>query len=259
MNKIADIFKYGKALITYITAGDPDLDFSEKIILELDMAGVDIIEVGIPFSDPLADGPTIQSASQRALENNVSLELILKSLKNIKERINSPIVLMGYYNSILNYGREKFVRVLKESGVSGIIIPDLPYDEDPGLYSMLKENGLAGILLVTPNTSCQRLQEISSKSTGFLYCVSLFGVTGDSRGLYSGINDYLKKVRKYIPDIPIALGFGIDSPQKVKDVIDLVDGVIIGSALIKTIAYSKDEDKIENAKKFVKEIKKVMN
>jgi len=259
MKKIADVFKNKKTLITYITGGDPDLDMTERLIPELSMAGVDIIEVGIPFSDPLADGSTIQAASQRALENNVTLELILKSLKKIKDRVNSPVVLMGYYNSILNFGRERFIRVLKESGVSGVIIPDLPYDEDERLYSLLKENEIAGILLVTPNTSEQRLKEITARSTGFLYCVSLFGVTGDSRGPYHDIGNYIKRVRKYALDLPLALGFGINSPEKVKEVIDLVDGVIIGSALINILNDSKDEEKIENAKEFVREIKQVMN
>lgn len=259
MNNIAEAFNKKKALITYITGGDPNLELTKKIIRELDQSGVDIIEVGIPFSDPLADGPIIQAASQRALENGVTLGLILRNLKDLKDEIQSPIVLMGYYNSILSYGREKFINDIEESGVDGVIIPDLPYEEDSEFYSLLNKQGLAGILLVSPNTSERRLQEIAGKSTGFLYCVSLLGITGDQPGSENGINTYIKRIREYAHDIPLALGFGIDGQEKVKRVIDDVDGVIIGSALIDIINKSKNEEEImESVRDFVVGIKEVM-
>ncbi|MGB4373507.1 MAG: tryptophan synthase subunit alpha, partial [Halanaerobiales bacterium] len=178
MEKISNAFSKGKALITYISAGDPDLEMTKKIIFSLDRAGVDIIELGIPFSDPLADGPVIQAAGQRALEKGATLSLILETVKEIRPLIQAPVVLMGYYNNILSYGQERFIQDVKKAGVNGLIVPDLPYDEEPEFYELLNEYGLAGILLVAPNTSEERLQEIGRRSTGFLYCVSLLGVTG---------------------------------------------------------------------------------
>lgn len=239
MSKISEAFKNKKALITYISAGDPDLETTKEIILELDRSGVDIVEVGIPFSDPLADGPVIQEASQRALKNGTNLKKILQTLKNIKDRINIPIVLMGYYNSILNYGIDKFIKDSKKSNVSGVIIPDLPFDEEEEFFSKLKENGIDPILLVAPNTSEERLKQISKHCSGFLYCVSLMGVTGDSKGPTEHLKEYSQNVRKYV-DIPIAIGFGIDSPEKVKNLIDYFDGIIVGSALIKIIDNNKN-------------------
>ena len=248
MSKIQQIFKNNKALITYITAGDPDLETTKDIIFELNNDGVDIIEIGIPFSDPLADGPVIQEASQRALKNGVNLRKIFNTLESIKGRINTPLVLMGYYNSIFNYGEDKFIEDCKHTGISGVIIPDLPFDEEIEFYEKLKENGIDGILLVAPNTSEERLKEISSHATGFLYCVSLMGVTGDTRGPVEYINEYVQKIRKYV-NIPIAIGFGIDTPEKVKLIINYVDGIIVGSALIKIIDKNK-----ENKNKMFEEI-----
>ena len=249
MSKIQQIFNNNKALITYITAGDPDLETTKDIIFELNNDGVDIIEIGIPFSDPLADGPVIQEASQRALKNGVNLRKIFNTLESIKGRIHTPLVLMGYYNSIFNYGEDKFIEDCKHTGISGVIIPDLPFDEEIEFYEKLKENGIDGILLVAPNTSEERLKEISSHATGFLYCVSLMGVTGDTRGPVEYINEYVQKIRKYV-NIPLAIGFGIDTPEKVKLIINYVDGIIVGSALIKIIDKNK-----ENKNKMFEEIK----
>ncbi|MFA6842705.1 MAG: tryptophan synthase subunit alpha [Defluviitoga tunisiensis] len=249
MSKIQQIFNNNKALITYITAGDPDLETTKDIIFELNNDGVDIIEIGIPFSDPLADGPVIQEASQRALKNGVNLRKIFNTLESIKGRIHTPLVLMGYYNSIFNYGEDKFIEDCKHTGISGVIIPDLPFDEEIEFYEKLKENGIDGILLVAPNTSEERLKEISNYATGFLYCVSLMGVTGDSRGPVEYINEYVQKIRKYV-NIPLAIGFGIDTPEKVKLIINYVDGIIVGSALIKIIDKNK-----ENKNKMFEEIK----
>ena len=259
MEKISNAFSKGKALITYISAGDPDLEMTKKIILSLDRAGVDIIELGIPFSDPLADGPVIQAAGQRALERGATLSLILETVKEIRPLIQAPVVLMGYYNNILSYGQERFIQDVKKAGVNGLIVPDLPYDEEPGFYELLNEYGLAGILLVAPNTSEERLQEIGRRSTGFLYCVSLLGVTGDRRGPQEGIKEYLQKVREYCPGLPLALGFGIDGPEKVKEVITDIDGIIIGSALINIInSHDTEEGILKNVSSFINDIKRVL-
>lgn len=256
MSRIQQIFDNNKALITYITAGDPDLNTTKEIILELNKLGVDIIEVGIPFSDPLADGPVIQQASQRALKTGTTLKKIFKIIEEVKDDIKTPIVLMGYYNSILNYGIENFVRDSKISNISGVIIPDLPFDEEPEFYKNLRENNIEGILLVAPNTSENRLEEIKKHASGFLYCVSLMGVTGNDKGPVDYIKEYIQRVRKHI-NIPIALGFGIDSQEKVKSLIDYVDGIIVGSAIIKIIDKNRDDkDKMfEELRSFVKSLK----
>lgn len=256
MRKIQQIFNNKKAFIAYITAGDPDLETTKEIIFELNKDGVDIIEIGIPFSDPLADGPVIQEASQMAIKKGVNLSKIFNTLESLKGRINTPIVLMGYYNSILNYGIDKFIEDCKLTNVSGVIIPDLPFDEEPEFYEKLRKNDIDGILLVAPNTSEERLKKFSNYATGFLYCVSLMGVTGDSKGPVEYINDYIQKIRKYI-NIPIAIGFGIDHQEKVKSLIDYVDGIIVGSAIIKLIDKNKDnKDKMfEELRSFVKSLK----
>jgi tryptophan synthase alpha chain len=163
---------------------------------------------------------------------------------------------MGYYNSILNYGIDKFMEDCRRTNVSGVIIPDLPFDEEPEFYEKLRKNDIDGILLVAPNTSEERLKMLSNYATGFLYCVSLMGVTGDSKGPVEYINDYIQKIRKYI-NIPIAIGFGIDHQEKVKSLIDYVDGIIVGSAIIKLIDKNKDnKDKMfEELRSFVKSLK----
>ncbi len=259
MNTFTEVFKKGKSLITYISGGDPDLEMTEKLIFKLAESGVDILEIGIPFSDPLADGPVIQAASQRALKKNVSLKLILEKLEAIKGEIHIPLILMGYYNSILNYGKSKFISKIKKAGIAGVIIPDLPFDEEPEFYNDLQKNNIATVLLITPNTNLERLKQIIIHTTGFLYCVSLLGVTGDKRGPDREIKDFIIKVKKYAGELPLALGFGIDSPEKVKNVIDYVDGIIIGSALIQAINKAEsDKQMLLNAEKFVKNIKNVM-
>ncbi|ADQ15568.1 tryptophan synthase subunit alpha [Halanaerobium hydrogeniformans] len=259
MSKITAQFKNKKALITYISGGDPSLEMTEKLIYRLQDEGVDIIEIGIPFSDPLADGPVIQEASQRALKNGCTLKKLIEMLTDIKDKVKVPLVLMGYYNSVLNYGEKEFVEAIKKAGVSGVIIPDLPVDEKAKLSYYLKEADLDQILLVTPNTSDERLKEISSLSSGFLYCVALLGTTGDARGPYPKLESYLKRVRKTAGDIPLGLGFGIDGPEKVKKIVDYPDGIIIGSALIKAITAGQTEkEKLENAGEFVRNIKKVL-
>jgi len=249
MSKINETFKNNKALITYVTAGDPSLEATKEIILELNKDGVDIIEVGIPFSDPLADGPIIQKASQKALKNGITLKKIFETLDEIKEDVTCPLILMGYYNSILNYGIDNFITEAVNAGISGVIIPDLPFDEEEEFFTKTKGNSIDPILLVAPNTSEERLKEISKVCSGFLYCVSIMGVTGDSHAPIEHLKEYSQRVRKYI-DIPLAIGFGIDSPEKVKNIIDYFDGIIVGSALIKKIDENSD-----NKVKLLKEIK----
>jgi len=253
---ITEQFKNKKPLITYISGGDPNLDFTEKLIYKLIEEGVDIIEVGIPFSDPLADGPVIQAASQRALKSGTTLKKLISRLKKIKDNIEIPLVLMGYYNSVLNYGEKEFARDIAEAGISGVIIPDLPFDEKGFLGQELKKYGVKQIMLVTPNTSDERLKNIADHSGGFLYCVALLGTTGDGRGPYPELESYLNRVRKYAGDLPLGLGFGIDGPEKVRKIADYTDGVIIGSALINAVQAGNDEEEmLKNGSAFVRDIK----
>jgi len=260
MNKITAQFKDKKPLVTYISGGDPSLEMTEKLIYKLQSEGVDIIELGIPFSDPLADGPVIQEASQRALKAGTTLKKLIAKINEIQDQVEVPLVLMGYYNSVLNYGEKEFARDIAEAGISGVIIPDLPVDEKADISRYLSDYGVSQIMLVTPNTSEQRLNEIIAKSSGFLYCVAHLGTTGDNQqGVYPGLKSYLERVRKKAGDLPLGLGFGIDGPDKVKKIIDYPDGIIIGSALIKAIQAGKNkEEMLNNAGEFVRGIKKAM-
>ena len=261
MNKITAQFQGKKPLVTYISGGDPSLEMTEKLIYKLQDEGVDIIEIGIPFSDPLADGPVIQEASQRALKGGTTLKKLIKKINEIKAQVEVPLVLMGYYNSVLNYGEKEFARDISESGISGVIIPDLPVDEKSDLSKYLADYGVSQIMLVTPNTSAERLEEITANSSGFLYCVAHLGTTGDDQqGVYPGLKNYLEQVRKIAGELPLGLGFGIDGPEKVKKIIDYPDGIIIGSALIKAIqAGDTESEMLENAGDFVRSIKKAIN
>ncbi|MGM0500638.1 MAG: tryptophan synthase subunit alpha, partial [Bacillota bacterium] len=226
MNKITAQFQNKKPLITYISGGDPSLEMTEKLIYRLQAEGVDIIELGIPFSDPLADGPVIQEASQRALKGGATLKKLIAKINEVQAQIEVPLILMGYYNSVLNYGEKEFARDIAEAGISGVIIPDLPVDEKAKLADYLADYGISQIMLVTPNTSDQRLKEITAKSSGFLYCVAHLGTTGDDQqGVYPGLKNYLERVRKTAAELPLGLGFGIDGPEKVKKIIDYPDGI----------------------------------
>jgi len=257
MNKITAQFQGEKPLITYISGGDPSLEMTEKLIYKLQAAAVDIIEIGIPFSDPLADGPVIQEASQRALKAGTTLKKLIAKLDEIQDRVEVPLVLMGYYNSVLNYGEKEFARDISKAGISGVIIPDLPVDERADLFKYLADFGISQIMLVTPNTSEQRLKKITASSSGFLYCVAHLGTTGDDQqGVYPELENYLNRVRKTAGELPLGLGFGIDGPEKVKKIIDYPDGIIIGSALIKAIQTGNtEEEMLNNAGQFVQGIK----
>jgi tryptophan synthase alpha chain len=259
MSKITGQFRNKKALITYISGGDPSLKMTEKLIYRLQDEGVDIIEIGIPFSDPLADGPVIQEASQRALKNGTTLKKLIAKIKDIKDNVTVPLVLMGYYNSVLNYGEHEFAEDISEAGISGVIIPDLPVDEKTDLAEELEAYQVSQIMLVTPNTTEQRLEKITAKCSGFLYCVALLGTTGDAREPYPELEGYLNRVRRFSGDLPLGLGFGIDGPQKVKKIIDYPDGIIIGSALIEAVQKGNTEtEMLNNAGEFIRGIKRAM-
>ena len=236
------------ALITYIMAFDKTLEESESILNGLPDAGVDIIELGIPFSDPMADGPVIEQASIRALKAGCKLKDILLMVKRFRQKNNeTPIVLMGYYNPIHNYGVEKFCKDANDHGVDGLLIVDLPIEEDNDLYNSCQANKLNNIKLITPTTDIERIKLINEKASGFLYYVAVAGVTGSKSASYASINKNVSKIRKNT-DLPIAVGFGIKNAEDVHEISKCSDAVIIGSSLVNII----DKHGGGKALKFVK-------
>ena len=228
--------KRQKALITYITAGDPSMAVTEKLVWELERAGADIIELGVPFSDPLADGPTIQASHARALEKGVSLEGVLKLVKKVGAGLKVPIVLMLSYNLILKYGVDEFVRDSGVAGVDGVIAPDLSVEESGKLRGMSRS--IDTIFLVSPTSSDERIDAISKASSGFIYLVSLTGITGARRAMSSDIENNVSRIRA-LTNKPVAVGFGISNPSQVLEITRFSDGVIVGSAIVKVIADHK--------------------
>lgn len=228
------------ALMPYFTLGFPTPDLSLDIIEAIAQNGADLLELGIPFSDPLADGVTIQQSTQTALEQHVTPKRCLRMVAQLRMRgIRQPILLMGYYNPILSYGLEAFVRDSHEAGVDGYIVPDLPPDEAGELQKLCIERDLALVFLVSPNTNPDRLKYVASQSQGFLYLVSLMGVTGAREQLADDLEIFIKKVRK-TTELPLAVGFGISTPSQAESVGFIADGVIVGSALIKQVANAED-------------------
>lgn len=236
MNRIESKFKElrsrnEKALIVFITAGYPDLETTYKLVLEFAQRGVDIIELGVPFSDPMADGAIIQEASMRALQKKVNLANIMSLVKKARQHTQIPICLMTYYNPVFCMGESKFSRMAADSGVDGIIVPDLPPEEGKSLLRFTRENGLDTICFISPTTAERRIKYISSIARGFIYYVSLTGTTGARTNLASDLIVNLKKIKSYT-DKPVCAGFGISTAKQVKTTSAACDGVIVGSAVV---------------------------
>lgn len=229
-----------KAFIAYVTAGDPSLKLTKDIVLSLEESGVDIIELGIPFSDPMADGPTIQAASHRALENGATLRKIFKMTGKLRRATQIPIAFMTYFNPVFKHGINQFIKDCKANGVDGVIIPDLPIEEAKDLARFAKDNGISTIFLVAPTSTKKRIGLIASKSTGFIYYVSLTGVTGVRRDLPPEVKSNVRLIRS-MTQKPVAVGFGISSVPQARDIAKVADGVIVGSAIVKIVArYQKN-------------------
>lgn len=244
MNRIDKTFKglkkvHKKAFIAYITAGDPSLEMTGKIVLALEKSGVDIIELGIPFSDPVADGPTIQAASQRALAKKASLKKIFAMVQALRRKTAMPVVFMTYYNPVFKFGLAKFFDACRKTGVDGVIIPDLSIEEAGESVALGKKNGIAVIFLIAPTSPMARIKEIAAKSRGFIYYVSLTGVTGARKKLPPEILSKVKSI-KSVTDKPIAVGFGISDAKQARSIAVFADGVIVGSAIVKIIGEKKD-------------------
>ena len=224
------------ALIPFITAGDPSLESTAKALRVLDQNGADMIELGVPYSDPLADGPVIQAAATRALQNGTTLEKVLDVVRTVAPELRSPIILFTYYNPILNMGVEKFLQTIYAAGVRGLVVPDLPLEESHVLLEPAEKAGIEVILLIAPTSPPDRVAAIAAKSQGFIYVVSATGVTGVRTEVAKGVKVMIEQLR-VITDKPIAVGFGISQPEHAKQVIDWnADGAIVGSAMVRKLA-----------------------
>ncbi|MCK8825899.1 tryptophan synthase subunit alpha [Fuchsiella alkaliacetigena] len=243
------------AFIPYITAGDPSLEATEALVEQLAESGADMIELGVPYSDPLADGPTIQQASQRALQAGTDLDGIFNLVARLREKTEIPLILMGYYNSFYKYGFEKIVAKAEEVGVDGLIIPDLPPEESEKLEE-LKEGKLATIFLLASTSDIERIKLVNQASRGFIYCVSLTGVTGARSELAPNLTEFLTRVRNY-SELPLAVGFGISTSEQAAQVAKHAEGVVVGSAIIDRIKDNLDnrEAMLAEVGKLVKELK----
>ena len=233
MSRISDAFKKGKAFIPFITLGDPDLNTTEEIILEMDKNGADIIELGIPFSDPTAEGPVIQEANIRALKGGINTDKVFEFTKKIREKVDASLVYMTYANVIFSYGSEKFISKCKEVGIDGIIVPDVPFEEREEFLPYCEKYGIDFIYLVAP-TSNERIEMIAKEATGFIYVVSSLGVTGVRSNITTDISSIVYKIRE-VTTVPCAIGFGIQTPEQAKEMSKSADGVIVGSKIIKLL------------------------
>lgn len=244
MNRVDKKFKElkrqkKKAFIAFITAGDPDLAATEKLVLALEKSGVDIIELGVPFSDPLADGPTIQAASYRALQKKMNLKKIFDAARRLRQKTEIPLVFMTYFNPVLKYGIDKFFKSAETCGVDGVIVPDLPCEEAAELIRAGRRTGISTIFLAAPTSTPDRIRNIAKNSTGFIYYVSLTGVTGARKSLPKEIALNVKRI-KVITGKPVAVGFGISDSKQAKQIAKIADGVIVGSAIVKIIGERKN-------------------
>ena len=252
MTRIKTVFKRLKnqkrnAFISFITAGDPDYDTSLKILKKLPENGVDIIELGIPFLDPAGDGPIIEAASKRAIDNGMNLQKVLQMVIEFrKDNQTTPIILMGYYNPILHYGLKEFAKVAKDSGVDGLLIVDLPPEEDKGLKEETNKVGLDLIKLITPTSDESRIKKIAASASGFLYFVSILGITGTKSSKFEDNKKNIAKIKQF-SDLPVVIGFGIKEPSQAKEMSQVgADAIVVGSSLVSIIAKNIEESKDKN-------------
>jgi len=256
MSRITSAFKPGhKALIAYITVGYPDIETTLEIAVALAENGCDIIELGIPFSDPLADGATIQKSSYQALLNGTTPQVCLKAAAEIRQRIATPLAFMTYYNPVLNYGLESFCRSCLEAGIHGLIVPDLPPEEGGELEEITRKNELDLVYLLAPTSTDDRVAAVAERSRGFIYLVSLTGVTGTRDTLSPELEGFVKRVRQKAEQ-PLCVGFGISTPEQARRVASVADGVIIGSRLIQLI---EEDSTLASLSSFVFSLRKALD
>jgi tryptophan synthase alpha chain len=256
MSQITSVFKPGhKALVAYITVGFPDIETTPRIAVALAQNGCDIIELGIPFSDPLADGATIQKASYQALQNGTTPKVCLEVAYQIHKKINVPLAFMTYYNPILNYGLEAFCRGCTKAGIHGLIVPDLPQEEGEELETTTRKHGLDLIYLLAPTSTDDRVGAVAERSRGFIYLVSLTGVTGARDTLPRELEGFVKRIRQQAKQ-PLCVGFGISTPEQARHVAAVADGVIVGSRLIQLI---EEDTTLAKLKTFVVSLRQALD
>ncbi|HJV65832.1 MAG TPA: tryptophan synthase subunit alpha [Geomonas sp.] len=259
MGRIADKFtelkgRGEKALVTFITAGDPDLATTEKAVLELERSGADLIELGVPFSDPMADGPTIQLSSERALAAGTTLPGILELVKRVRTRSQVPIVLMGYFNPIFAYGAERFAADAAQAGVDALLVVDLPPEESAELKVATDGHGLDLIFLLTPTSDPSRVEAVSRLGSGFIYYVSVTGVTGARSSVADTLSARVAEVRGHL-NLPMVVGFGISNGTQAGQVAEAADGVVVGSALVKYFEKYQGAELVKELGSFVASLK----
>ena len=246
------------ALIPFLTAGDPDLETTAQALRMLDRAGADLIELGVPYSDPLADGPVIQAAATRALQRGTTLEDVLGVVKRVVPDINAPIILFTYYNPILNCGIEPFFQDISTAGVRGLVVPDLPLEETAALTDTAQKYGVEVTLLVAPTSPQDRIKAIAERSQGFIYLVSVTGVTGMRSEIQSRVKDLLSELREITPK-PVAVGFGVSQPEQAAQLRSWgTDGVVVGSAFVKRLAQADPQSGLAAIEAFCSELKQAI-
>ncbi len=244
--------KNEKALIPFVTAGDPDIGTTEKLVLEMFENGADIIEIGVPFSDPVAEGKVIQAASLRSLNQGTNLNGIFGMVERLRQKTDKPLLLMMYVNTIFRFGTEKFFELCREKGIDGVIVPDLPYEEKGEIAPYAEKNEIIPISLVAP-TSHQRIATIASEAKGFLYCVSSTGVTGTRSKFTTNFDEFFGEIKKSC-QVPAMVGFGISNPEQAAKMSGYCDGVIVGSAIVK-IVEEYGRNSVQKVGEFVKSLK----
>ena len=252
MSRIKNAFKDGKAFIGFLTAGDPSLDKTEEFILEMANSGADLVEIGIPFSDPIAEGEVIQNANVRALSNGATVKKVFEMVASVRKKTDIPLVFLTYLNPVFHYGYEEFLSKCNEVGIDGIIIPDLPYEEKGEINEVAKKHDIDIISMIAP-TSKQRIATIASSATGFIYTVSSLGVTGVRSEIKTDLESIVKIIKEN-SDTPVAIGFGINTPEQAKNFAKYADGVIVGSAIVKIIA-EYGEDSASHIRDYIKSMK----
>ncbi|HHW42967.1 MAG TPA: tryptophan synthase subunit alpha [Desulfotomaculum sp.] len=247
-----------KGLITYITAGDPDLAATARLVETMVSAGADMVEIGIPFSDPVADGPVIQQASARALAKGVRVREIIRMCAAVRQRVTAPLILMTYYNPVFQYGLADFARDAASAGVDGLIVPDLPIEESGELLGHTDQYGLALIPLAAPTSTAARLAAMAPLARGFVYCVSVTGVTGARQEIHTDLAKFMHRVRQHI-SLPAAIGFGISGPESAARVAPHCDALVVGSAIVNLVARAKGSDPAPAVAALVGEIRKAID
>jgi tryptophan synthase alpha chain len=260
MSRIADRFarlreRGEKALAPFISAGDPDLPTTERLVLAMVESGADLVEIGVPFSDPLAEGPTIQRSSERGLASGATLRRILELVSKLRPRVDVPLLLMGYANPFYAMGAEAFAQAAAQVGVDGIIVPDLPPEEGRDLFAACRDVGVDPVLLAAPTTTDDRLRMLCRETRGFLYYVSITGVTGARAELAEGIEERVRAA-KALTDVPVCVGFGVSTPEQAEQIGRYADGVAVGSAIVNRIEEAASPDEaVESVAAFIAELK----